>query len=54
MAEPDATLQEILAVLRNISRQLDRIDTKLRDLNRNAKETSRKVGDVDLGITLMR
>lgn len=54
MAEPDATLQEILAVLRNISRQLDRIDTKLRDLNRNAKETRRKVGDIDSGMMLMR
>lgn len=54
MTETDATLQAILAVLRDISRKLDHIDTKLRDLNRNARETGRKIRDIDHGITLMR
>lgn len=50
----EETLQAVLSVLGDISRQLGGIDVKLRDLNRNVKENGRKIRNIDLNTAVSR
>lgn len=50
----EETLQAILSVLGDISRQLGGIDVKLRELNRNVKDNGRKIRNIDLNTGLPR